>query len=36
MRDGALSMDVFMDLNDMDYDKINENMSSYTRWVNIV
>ena len=33
MRDGALSMDVFMDLNDRDLTKIQENMDSYVKWV---
>lgn len=34
MRDGALSMDVFMDLNDRDPTKIKENMDAYVKWVN--
>lgn len=33
MRDGALSMDVFMDLNDMDMTKIKDNMTAYQGWV---
>ena len=33
MRDGALSMDVFMDLNDRDLTKIKINMDSYVKWV---
>lgn len=33
MRDGALSMNVFMDLNDDDYDKVQEKMNAYQGWV---
>lgn len=35
MRDGALSMDVFMDLNDMAYAKIKDNMTAYQGWVKL-
>ena len=33
MRDGALSMNVFMDINDNDYTKVSEFMDAYQGWV---
>jgi len=33
MRDGALSMKVFMELNDLDYDKVKDYMTNYENWV---
>lgn len=36
MRDGALSMRAFMQINDFDYDTINSKMTSYQNWVHKV
>jgi glucoamylase len=33
MRDGALSMDVYMDLNDMKVATISDTMNAYVKWV---
>lgn len=33
MRDGALSMNVFMDINDNDYSKVSDFMDAYQGWV---
>jgi len=33
MRDGALSSLVYMQVNDLDYSKVNEVMSAYQGWV---
>jgi len=33
MRDGALSMKTFLEINDNDYDKVAEKMRSYVKWV---
>lgn len=33
MRDAALTMRTFMELNDNNYDKVRSNMNSYLSWV---
>jgi len=36
MRDGALSMKVYMEINDLDYDKVKDYMNKYEGWVRTV
>jgi glucoamylase len=36
MRDGALTMYSFMEINDFDYSSVQENMNAYQNWVGTV
>ena len=36
MRDAGLSIKAWIDINDNDYDKIQEVLSAFTKWVKVV
>ena len=36
MRDAGLSIKAWIDINDNDYDKLNEVLSAFVKWVKVV